>query len=92
MNVDFNKTYTLSDEIVTRNNKDGTVVLMRMDDSEVFYKINGVAAQVWKEIEAGKTPEAIIPELVEEYDCTEEQLKGDTEKFLVNLLEKEILS
>jgi Chaperone of endosialidase len=46
-----------SKEIVSRRNQDGSVVLMRLDETSVFYKITGVAALCWGEFAVARNPE-----------------------------------
>ncbi len=87
----FDRTYKLQDDIVSRTNPNGTIVLMRMDDSEVFYKINGIAAQIWSGIEEGKIVSELIQEITQEYECTQDQIESDTKSFIEELLEKNIL-
>lgn len=89
---DLNKKYTKNDEIIARKNPNGSVVLMKMDDSEIFYKIEGVAAELWKGLEEGQTPNEVMEVLLEEFDCTREQLEADATSFIEELVSKEMLS
>lgn len=41
----------IAKEIVARKNQDGTVILMRLDESTSFFKITGIAAEIWYAIE-----------------------------------------
>lgn len=37
-------------DVVSRQNRDGTIILLKMDNSDKFFKIDGVAAEIWKSI------------------------------------------
>ena len=37
--------------VVSRRNQDGTVILMKLDESNLFFKIDGLAAALWGEYE-----------------------------------------
>jgi hypothetical protein len=89
--IENSKTFSVGEDIVSRKNQDGTVVLMKMDDSEIFYKIDGVAASVWKLLEAQKNIGTIKSELLEEFNVTEDQLSADIESFVGDLINKNIL-
>jgi hypothetical protein len=49
-----------SDSVISRRNQNGTVILMRLDKASSFYKIDGVAAEVWTCLEAPKPLEAVV--------------------------------
>lgn len=90
-NLDQNKIYAAREDVVSRNNQDGSYILMKMDDSELFFKIDGVAAQVWKGIESKQTLKAIKEQILNEYKVEEAQLNSDIENFFSNLVSKNLL-
>jgi hypothetical protein len=80
---------TISDEIITRVNDDKSVILMKMDDSDVFYKIKGVASLVWEKLYIEKTSfDQCIADLCEEFDVSQEQLVQDIQKLFTDLKAK----
>ena len=89
--VDQQKVYQILEDVVSRNNQDGTFVLMKMDDSELFYKIEGVAAEIWKGIEQKKNIASIKSQIMGEYNVAEDQLNKDIESFVTTLLSKKLL-
>lgn len=91
MNVDMDAKYKLADEVVARQNQDGTFVVMRLDDSNVFFKINGVAADVWKSLVAGEKVGDVLKNVLDEYQADEAQVKSDIEQFLSGLSEKNLI-
>lgn len=87
----LSKNYSVQEDIVSRINPNGTVVLMKMDDSEIFFKVSGVAAEVWKGIEEGAELPLVISKIVEDYDCSVEQVEEDTRSFIEELIKKDII-
>ena len=81
-----------SEEIVDRkNNKENVVVLMKMDDSSSFYKIKGVATEVWELLGEGKAVKGIVDEITNRYEAGDDQIRNDVEKFLDELLEMKMI-
>jgi DNA-directed RNA polymerase delta subunit len=75
----------LTEDIVSRANKDGTFVIMKMDDSDTFFKINGVATEIWKGLSEGNQLKDVVADIQENFDVSEEQLEKDVEVFLTTL-------
>lgn len=83
--------YQLATNIVSRSNQDGTVIIMKMDDSNNFFKINGIAAEIWSGLSSNKTLDSIYVDILKNYDVTAEKLKTDSNLFLNALIEKDLL-
>ncbi|MBK24106.1 MAG: hypothetical protein CME70_08915 [Halobacteriovorax sp.] len=82
-----------SEEIVDRkNNNENIIVLMKMDDSSSFYKIKGVATEVWELIGEGKNVKSIVEDLNAKYTVGDGQIRKDVESFLDELLEMDVIS
>lgn len=75
----------LSDEVVTRKNSDGSIILMKMDDGDIFYKMEGVSSEVYKRLEAGKSLFDISTEILAEYEVDEKTLMNDLSKLIGDL-------
>ncbi|MCR9202941.1 MAG: PqqD family protein [Halobacteriovoraceae bacterium] len=81
----LDKTITVQSDLVARNNEDGTIVVMKMDESNLFFKIEGVATQVWKGLNENKNLKQIFADIKSEYDVSDDQLLKDIESFLTDL-------
>lgn len=90
-NALLSKQVTITPDLVARNNDDGTIVVMRMDESNLFFKIDGVAAEVWKGLNAKKGLQEIFDEIKNSYDVSDDQLIGDMEKFLNDLKGRDLI-
>ena len=55
------------------------------------FAISSLGVSVWKLLEADKTYEQIITDLLEEYEVDRETLECDVREFLDTLREKELL-
>ena len=81
----------VADDIVSRGNKDGTFVLMKMDESDNFFKVTGVAAEVWRGLSEGLQLEEIVTSIQNEFDVPKGQLENDINDFLTALKSKELI-
>ena len=69
----MNNKLKVNEQLVCRKNQDGTVILMRMDESSNFYKITGVATEVWEKLQNKVSLENIYTELSEKYSVSKKQ-------------------
>ena len=83
--------YELATDIISRNNQDGTVVIMKMDDSNTFFKIDGVSAEVWTGISNKNSMETIINDILNRYEVSKEILNKDIESAINTLLHKNLI-
>ena len=90
-NTILDKSVTVQPDLVARNNDDGTIVVMRMDESNVFFKIDGVAALVWKGLNRGQPLKDIFADLKTKFDVEEGTLLNDVESFLQDLQKRELI-
>ena len=90
--VDEKTVFDVSRDIVSRKNQDGTVVLMRMDDSELFYKIDGIAAEVFALIDGKKNVLSIANEMMSKHPGNEERLPKDIDGFLKKLIDMKMIA
>ncbi|HAR43989.1 MAG TPA: hypothetical protein DCS07_15365 [Bdellovibrionales bacterium] len=67
--------------VVSRRNQDGTVILMKLDESNLFFKIDGIAAATWGEYENPVTLNALIEKYSAVYTENQDQLTRDLTAF-----------
>ena len=93
-NLQNSQSYKAAPDIVARNNQDGTVIVMRLDESSLFYKINGLAAQVWTSLGSStdsKSVSQVVGELTAQYPQFAQQLQQDIPKFVSELVDKKLV-
>ncbi len=88
----LNDTFKVAEDIISRTNQDGTCVLMRMDDSSVFFKIDGVAAEIWQEIAKGQKANDILDQLAQKHSVEKDVIANDTSTFLQEILDKKFIT
>lgn len=68
---------------------DGEMVLLDMN-TENYFGLDGVASDIWKLLQEGKTIQQTFDALLEIYDVEPEQLKNDLEAFIDKLVENKL--
>jgi|GEM_PF-3456747 hypothetical protein len=86
-----NPFYLAAPGVVSRRNQDGTIILMRMDDAQFFYKLSGLYASLWAELETTKQASALIQHFSSLLSTHAEALGKDVPSFLHQLEEKGLL-
>ncbi|MCF8058916.1 MAG: PqqD family protein [Bacteriovoracaceae bacterium] len=87
----LDKTVKVQSDLVARNNDDGTIVVMKMDESNLFFKIEGIAAEVWKGLNQNKNLKQIHADIKSTYDVEDTQLLGDIENFINDLKSRDLV-
>lgn len=83
--------FSLTENYVHRKNPDDSVILMKVTNDDDFFKITGVASQIWQRIDGKKSVKTILDSILNEYDVSQEQLAKDAEPFLKKLIELDII-
>lgn len=72
-------------DILVRKNQNGTVSIIKIEDEENFYHIDGMAAEAWMLIDGRKPLKKIYDRLAAKHSPSI-QLKTDLQKFAVSLV------
>ena len=83
------KLYLKSDDVVWREAGDELVVLEL--STTTYLTLNGTAKQLWLGLAAGSTVEDLVGMLIETYGITSEQAMSDTESFVAELADRELI-
>ncbi len=89
--VDNSNALKICHDIIARENHDGSIVLIKTDNSDIFYKIDGVAKDVWKKMKEGEGLSAIAKNLSNKYDVTVERINSDIGIFIADLKKFKII-
>lgn len=84
--------YKVSNDIVFRRSPDGSVIIMKMDESSLFFKLTDVSAVVWNMLGKGENVNTIVSKVVSEYDVTQDIALKDINELISNLEEKKFIS
>lgn len=90
-NIPSNTVFIKNQNFVHRKNPDDSIILMKVTDDDDFFKITGVASQLWQRIDGVKSIQVILDSILAEYDVTADQLVKDAEPFLQRLIELEVI-
>jgi hypothetical protein len=91
METVLNRSFKLEQDVVARTNQDGTVIIMKMDESNTFYKINGIAAEYWRSVSNNMNFEDFITNITTEYSVDRDVVLNDITKLTEKLLEKKLI-
>ncbi|MCB0368522.1 MAG: PqqD family protein [Bdellovibrionales bacterium] len=86
-----NSNYKVSSDIVFRTNSDGSIIVMKMDDSSNFYKIYGLASKLWTYISENKAISEFYKTYSEKYPENIKQLESDIATFVNELIQKKLI-
>lgn len=90
--VDPTKGIQASKELIARKNQDGTVIIMKLDESTHFYKIDGIAAEVWENLVQRSTMSELLQAVKNKHPKHHTELDVDVPKFVLELLNKNLLT
>ena len=85
------------DKIISRsegivfNKLDDELVMMSIANSE-YYGLDNIGAQIWEIIEQPVSFNEIVTLLIKKYDVSEENCSADVQKFLSELLGKNLIT
>ncbi len=83
---------SMDEDLVSRKNQDGTVIVMRMDESNLFYKINGIAAEAWLLFEKHNSIKDVIDTIERKYNAPRDKIKNDVFAFIDKLSKMNIIA
>ena len=92
MKINLNMKVEIDADTISRVNQDGTVIVMAMNEDEFFYKIDGIAAEMWQLFpNIDKTLGQIVEDIASDYAISPDQVSKDVEGFLTKALELKLI-
>lgn len=86
-----NELYRAHKNLISRKNQDNTAILMKMDDSNTFYKLTGVAAAIWQIFQTPTKPIDIELTLTKLHSNHQNNLASELQTFLTALFENDLI-
>src|SRR5579883_3439776 len=83
--------FAKADSVISRRNQNGTVILMKLDKATSFYKIDGIAAEVWTCFEAPKALGPMIEHFGKRYPAKAKSLHKEIDALVKKLVKLELL-
>ena len=82
---------SLQDNIISKRNIDGDLIILSLDQDDQFYKLNGVSSEIWESIDDEKSWAQILAPVLSIYEVTEKQLNEDMSQFVEDLKKYSLL-
>ena len=80
-----------SSAALTRANQDGTVSVLDLNNDDVFFSIDGLAAEVWNQMDGKQSLEAILSKIAKSQKIEMRLLEKECMKFVTQLKEQNLL-
>lgn len=91
----LDKRYKINDNIIFKDTGEEQVFLIFIDQDNYYFKIDGLAANVWRvfmtQDERFQVPSQVYQECLKRYDPPVEQFKNDFDNYIGQLIEENIL-
>lgn len=82
----------VDNEIISKRRPNGDILLVRLDDSEFYFTINGIAANAWQKLYDGESVESVEAQIAEENPKNKKEIKDLMEKFIKDLVKQKIMT
>ena len=78
--------------LISRRQADRSVALMKLDDVDKFYRLDGIAADLWLLIDGKKALRDIKEKLIKSHRPPLEQFRRDVQMLVVDLLKHGLIT
>ncbi|MDD7987006.1 PqqD family peptide modification chaperone [Lentisphaera marina] len=89
MKITKNCTLKRNPEIIS-SKIDDEVVMMSIEEGK-YFGLDPIGSIIWELLEEPKSLKKILPELVDEFDVSEEQCEKDCMSFVLDMIDKKTL-
>ncbi len=94
-NIDINKCYSISDDVIARNIEDEIIIVPLTtgigDLDDDLYTLNETGKAVWDLLDGSSTLKQIVDKLGEEFNATNETIKNEVIGLCQELLDKKLI-
>lgn len=85
--LELNKNYIANKNLISRRNQDETVIIMKTDNANIFYKIDGLSGQIWQLFQTSANAQDVLNALVVRFnDLPKDKVESDFFGFFNQLL------
>lgn len=78
-------------EVLARKNFDGTISIMRLDNDEFFYSLDGVAAEAWQMFDGKTSCEKIAVKLAAKHKVSTSIVNRNMEQLIKRLHKEKLI-
>ena len=79
-------------DFISKRRANGDVLLVRLDDSEVYFTIDGYSADIWEKLSGGYSIEEAESELIKLHPKDESEIKDLMKSFIQDLLQNKMIT
>ena len=83
---------SLQESVISRVNSDQTVFIVNLDLDNMCYSLDGIAAEIWGEIDGKKSLDSIRSKMIEKHNPPEEQFNDDFMSLMAKLSKENLVS
>ncbi|MBY0552898.1 tail fiber domain-containing protein [bacterium] len=88
--IQLNQIFCSNKNLISRRNQDDTVILMKTDDANIFYKIDGIAANIWHLFQSATNAQDILTALQAKFTA-QSSLAQDFSNYISELVDLKLL-
>lgn len=90
--IQLNQIFCSHKNLISRRNQDDTVIIMKTDNANIFYKIDGIAANVWHLFQSPANAQEVLSALQNQFaQVSPENIATDFNAFISQLVEFKVL-
>ena len=88
--ADMTRRFAVADDVVVRDLA-GEMLLVHLGTG-TYFGLDAIGSRIWQLLAEYGSPEAVLPQLLSEFDVEEKQLRRDLDALVSQLLEKGLLA
>lgn len=82
---------TLAANFIAKKRSDGNILIVGLDDSEIYFTISGVSVELWEDMMSGKSVNQAQAALIAKYPQHKKEFPDLVENFLKDLKKHKII-
>lgn len=89
--VNFAAVPRVPTDVISRRDTAGNITIMRLDDEEDFFTLDGIAAEMWTLVDGKQSLESIREKLIKKFTPPESLFDRDLTKMLGELAQEKLI-
>jgi len=83
---------SLQESVISRTNSDNTVSIVNLELDDVCYSLDGIAAEIWTQIDGKNTLEKIKDSMIKKHKPPIDQFDGDFSNLFHKLSDEKLIA
>ena len=92
MNKKIGSFISCDPEYISKRRSNGDVLLIKLDESEVYFTLDGISADVWEELSGGASIEETEDRIIKKFPNEEKEIRTLMKKLIKDLTKNKIIS